>query len=501
MFPVGRTAALVICAVYGLWLLAALGVYIFVPRSSKKVSSYSLNNPKTREMEEVGNHTRNSSFSSLKGPQRLEKNIISDDKMVQLRKKSMDFLESTRQREQLNMQFMNHPLYNRPFDGGDYYSEERRGSKPDQESEFEDLENSRVPLCRMTSQPDSSFPPTPEGELGTDEKVRMFLANSDDKDQSMDEFDDRGRSTDDLDDRGQSTDDLDERGQSTEDLNTTVQSADEVDHDRARITRAQTFNAHHPTHLAEEVEKGGSLRITRHSRRARQGTNDVFPRILPEDSEPSTINKVASLPVHMASTPTSEGTGRRRKGAFVPPPIITTTPVETTDSALPTGCPFNSGLSVGNGNRGASPRPGRRGISPTPSGDSVFDSTPRPMRKKKVSVAQIEATVVPPTPVNLLPPTSTLTRSTSQDTLRTHHDVFTDNAFRSVMQISQDAIVCANSVGDIVFWSVGASRMFGYTPGEAIGSNLEVRMATITLTGIVLACPSLSADDCAPEFP
>ena len=42
------------------------------------------------------------------------------------------------------------------------------------------------------------------------------------------------------------------------------------------------------------------------------------------------------------------------------------------------------------------------------------------------------------------------------------------------MQMSHDAIVCANASGDIVFWSAGAVKMFGYTPGEAIGSSLEV---------------------------
>jgi len=42
------------------------------------------------------------------------------------------------------------------------------------------------------------------------------------------------------------------------------------------------------------------------------------------------------------------------------------------------------------------------------------------------------------------------------------------------MKMSHDAIVCANSVGEIVYWSSGAVKMFGYTPGEAIGSSLEM---------------------------
>ena len=440
VFPVLPLAAYIICAVYGVWLVIAAVVYIFVPRSAKKVSSYSIPNQTNKESkDEIALKSRNSSFSSLKGPQRLDKNVISDEKMIQLRKKSMDFLDSTRTREQLNLEFRHHPLYNnQPYENGNGHYEE--DSKPDQESESEsyDLEVSTAPLCRMVSEQDSSMPPTPDDELGTDEKVRMYLASSEQAD------------------RVQSADNLDQS------------SPDDVVIVGGKVTRAKTFN-HHYAHLADdETEKGGSLRITRHSKRARRGVDDVFPDILtPDDTD-----KATTLPAHLATTPQGEAPiSRRRKGAFMPPPIITTAPLEGTDFT-PTGggCPFHN---MGNGL--AVKKSSRRGISPTPSGDSMFESSPRP-RKKKVSVAQIEATVVPPTPVNLQPPGGgNLPRSISHDTMRTTQDVFTDNAFRSVMHISQDAIVCANSVGDIVFWSTGAARMFGYTPGEAIGSNLEVR--------------------------
>ena len=408
---------------------------------------------------------------SSKGPQRLEKNIIDENKMIELRKKSMDFLEASRQREKLNFEFGSHPLYNRPLP--DYQVEDedeedvgyddahRRGSKPDQDSpdsEFDDLENSRTPLC-LSSQRDRSLSPPPDMEAN--ERVQMFLANSDDEDESY------------------------EQGQTEEDGVRGVP-----------VARASTFNhgGQAPPLKDRKVsdansERGGSLRVTRHSRRARKGVNEVFHEcassslLLESARDPSMPEppSTVSLPAHMTPTQDSQtaasSQGRRRKGAFVPPPIITTTSVETIDSPS-TGCPFHGGLSV---NRGSteSPRPCRRGISPTPSGDSVFDSTPRPQRKKKVSVAQIEATVVPPTPITLQPP-SNLTRSSSREGLRAHHDVFTDNALRSVMQISQDAIVCASSIGDIVFWSVGASQMFGYTPGEAIGSNLEVSVECLS---------------------
>ncbi len=123
-------------------MVVAIAVYVFTPRSNKKVMNFS--NHTNKEVAEIQLKSRNSSFSSLKGPQRLDKNIISDDKMVQLRKKSIDFLESNRTRDQLNIEFKHHPFYNKPYENGHY--EERSDSKPDQESdsESEDLEASQV---------------------------------------------------------------------------------------------------------------------------------------------------------------------------------------------------------------------------------------------------------------------------------------------------------------------------------------------------------------------
>jgi len=39
-----------------------------------------------------------------------------------------------------------------------------------------------------------------------------------------------------------------------------------------------------------------------------------------------------------------------------------------------------------------------------------------------------------------------------------------------------EAIVCADGKGNIVYWGDGAIRMFGYTPNEAMGSSLTVRL-------------------------
>jgi len=38
-----------------------------------------------------------------------------------------------------------------------------------------------------------------------------------------------------------------------------------------------------------------------------------------------------------------------------------------------------------------------------------------------------------------------------------------------------EAIVCADGKGNILYWGDGAIRMFGYTPNEAMGSSLTVR--------------------------
>lgn len=51
-----------------------------------------------------------------------------------------------------------------------------------------------------------------------------------------------------------------------------------------------------------------------------------------------------------------------------------------------------------------------------------------------------------------------------------------DNTLRSVMEMSDNAIICANAQGEIVFWSAGAMKMFGYTPKEAIGNSLQIIM-------------------------
>lgn len=43
-----------------------------------------------------------------------------------------------------------------------------------------------------------------------------------------------------------------------------------------------------------------------------------------------------------------------------------------------------------------------------------------------------------------------------------------------VIDSAADAIVYADAAGVIRFWNAGASRMFGYAPGEALGASLDL---------------------------
>ena len=430
-----------------------------------------------------------------RGPQPLTKNVISEDKMIQLRKKSLDFMEAQRHRslldKELNLSSRNQyqSALTEELDvkfkvGG------RRDSKPDKD---DDLDSSRIPLNPDT--PDFDDCPFPPLHITIDSNQQAQLNSP-----STDEEDTEQRCNY----HGSADDELSPKSPKTPTSPST-------------LTRAHTFNYGDKPIMDDEepeetdeydAEKGGSLRITRHSKRARGKVNDIFTSYsssallvssMAHDrpSTPPPISITSSTPpmqhmmvsVYPPDEPDNSQTEtapqssqpntmqRRRKAALVPPII---TGAQFLDPPPP-ACPFHkrnlSPPRIGMDSREASrsPKPIRRGISPTPSGDSFFESSPNPQRKKKVSVAQIEATVVPPTPVNLEPPRHlSLSRSSSYNTLRTHQDAFADNAFRSVMQISQDAIVCANSIGEIVFWSVGACKMFGYSPAEAVGSSLEV---------------------------
>ena len=481
--PAPFVAGIAVCVIYGLWLLFAELIYVtYSPKKKTDKESVSAINCSLEMKEKTrpnGTLSHNPSSASLqsRGPQPLSKNMISETKMIQLRKKSMDFLEAQRQMRHINEELgVKHQLareleMEEDESNKDRMDKKSKSTSPERDSpDGYNLDNSRVPL--NPSSPDMEDPFSPPSQ--SRHQHRSY-------------------------------------------------SSDEEDDERERTTpgimRANTFNytSRRPHHMLDDQypesdtsEKGGSVRITRHSKRARVKLENMFQNtstVVPEaPAAPTPVFSITPSTPLITSPVTSESelqdkfdtvtkpepapsppvlaqpnigsavAGRRRKAAMVPPVLAELNQPDSVEGAGPTphgACPFPSSLKT------PSPRPCRRGISPrapSPTGSSggETDQSAPPKRKKKVSVAQIEATVVPPTPVTLMPPDKPLSRASSFETLRTHQDAFADNAFRSIMQISQNAIVCANSIGDIVFWSAGACKMFGYTPGEAAGSSLEV---------------------------
>ena len=484
---------------YGVWLVVAIAFYIFFPRSvegqTKKQRTDSEVSGINRSFEMVN---RDGSFSytngemlpkpstnSTRGPQALTKNVISEDKMVQLRKKSMDFLEAHRHREQLDRELGLHACNDRPSDlgldsdGVSFMVGGRRDSKPDKDYS-PNLNDSRAPLFQSTTELEDPF--TPESTLDSRAKTLNHSENTDSSDVESD------------------CDSCKE--------NEVNERPYLIGPQPASVSRAHTFNyGEDLPRLAEDREetesRGGSLRITRHSTRARGKIGDVFssssglaissvgaappPPTINVSEEPPPTEAVDGPPLHIANQLVSASSTRerRRKAAYVAaePPSQDQTHLQPQEA-----CPFhkaNSAPDMLAGRRKRSITPlnilAKRGASPqrgaSPHSREEEGASPRP--KKKVSVAQIEATIFPQTPISLEPPQpSSLARSESFS--RTQHDGLAENALRSVMRMSQDAIVCANNTQEIVFWSAGAVKMFGYTPGEAIGSSLEVSTHTYT---------------------
>ena len=62
-------------------------------------------------------------------------------------------------------------------------------------------------------------------------------------------------------------------------------------------------------------------------------------------------------------------------------------------------------------------------------------------------------------------------RKRSEEALRE-----SEERFRSVAQSANDAIISANSSGNIIFWNKAAQEMFGYTGEEVLGQPLTILM-------------------------
>lgn len=488
ILPTSLAVEIGLSIIYLLWLVLVIAFYVFSLSGMGEEAGQERKRKETIEPVSFEMNSRNGSLKlgssrkgsctseSSRGPQPLTKNIISDEKMIQLRKKSMDFMEAQRQMKQLNAELgLKHQLareLEEEDEGFKVRMEKKDSNKSDPDSDLDD--SLRAPLHSQRSSPEleDPFPSLDRNQL-----------------------------------KQPSTSDEEEDDYVIRNLRQT--------HSSSSVNRASTFNYGFkadtggvPVNIDSDTsEKGGSLRITRHSKRARGKMEHIFkkpdslgmngreesptfppslnitpctpplnhhPMLLPDQTpqlEEST-DSFTPLTAPVAHSPRPGRTSpmasrRRRRAGVVPPPIMSPPATQSPTPGDQLQCPFHNSA----GSR-SSPRPCRR--NPSPNSSAGEDGTsPKPVRKKKVSVAQIEATVVPPTPVQLEPPKH-MTQSPSFNTMRTHEDAFADNAFRSVMQISQDAICCANSVGDIVYWSTGACKMFGYTPGEAIGSSLEV---------------------------
>ena len=458
ILPAPHGVRIILCVVYGLWLVAAILVYVIyapvrwqegeeledsccevnivdcMPR--KRSLNSQLIEMGSRRGSGSGVSRRGSDLSSVttRAPQQLSKSVIDDTKMIQLRKKSMDFLEARDQREQLDRQLGLH----------------RQDSKPDQDSPMTELKNLKTIPEREIEEfsPESSF------DQPDNSTLPIHIQASTPEPQTPESipkcpFHHR-------------------RPSSTTDLSSSEDEADsninEISPKPSPIVRAHSFQfgRRSADYDSDNASRTGSLRITRHSTRARKRADQVFTDALMQTSAPIVAPPMnPEVVIQPPMTPRGGTTDRRRKTAMVPPLVITTTTAEPSPLTKTT-------LLVDDRDTGG-----------TSADDDVFmEQSPKP-RRKKVSVAKIEATVKPPTPLLLHPPQH-LTRSPSiSSTLQVPQNTFADNALRSVMQIAPDAIVCANNAGDIVFWSPGAVKMFGYTPGEAIGSALEVILILI----------------------
>ena len=425
-----------------------------------------------------GSFVSSRSQVSTRGPIPLLKNVISDEKMIELRKKSTDPLEALKQREQLDRELgLQHQNSKPDMDPEAWNSKLNQVEKLEELESPEEPDNSRtalVPEHLRHSPPDPlGFSPPCSPPLDSNLRAEFTIATDSSEEDQEDV----------------------EVGQNLKPNAPTTSS----------LTRAHTFDCPISPPYVDDSDgnsHSGSLRLTRHSKRARKTAEEVFGKSASAEplsnSPDNTISEVQTA---------KSMRERRRKPALVPP-IITTTPALPSPLTQDTPyvkqslmdnhlgheiCPISSrgvsptrkrGISPIR-NRGISPIRNRgvspirsRGVSPSPSAvtteDSVFDDTSPKPPKKKVSVAQIEATIFPPTPLTLEPPAHLGIPRTTSFSSSANQGVFADNAFRSVMKMSHDAIVCANSVGEIVYWSSGAVKMFGYTPGEAIGSSLEV---------------------------
>ena len=195
--------------------------------------------------------------------------------------------------------------------------------------------------------------------------------------------------------------------------------------------------------------QGGSLRITRHSTRAHTKVSEIFqrsnsvcnPNRIPPTITTTPVETEVSPLIHSVSKPLDSPPSDQEKKDFSPDPSLNDTTSQLSESLT---CPA---------------RP------------STLTTRRSPIHeRRRKQVIGLEA---PNTNDLIVSPTRQRRIIRSPSVNRTK-DQLLNSTLQSVMQLSQDAIVCANAQGEVVFWSPGAVKMFGYTQGEAIGSSLQV---------------------------
>jgi PAS domain-containing protein len=191
-------------------------------------------------------------------------------------------------------------------------------------------------------------------------------------------------------------------------------------------------------------ESQASLRITRHSDRAHTKLADVFQRsnsIVHDPLKPSPLAQ--SLERDKCVIHINDKEEEEEKQTKEASPI---TPPEEKPSG---GCPFHN------------------------TEETNLPLQQRRMRRHGIMPEQ------PQTEQLELPDDKPIQRSVSiNSSFRRKQQNIVDQTLKSVMSMSDDAIICANAQGEVVFWSAGAVKMFGYTPREAIGSSLQMIMPT-----------------------
>ena len=424
-----------------MWVTIAVFIYVVVgayKRQEKKNPSYS------KELEADCHNCspyRNATSDVIalnrvnSSPSKLSKGVISDSKFVQLRKTSVDMSMDVKPMTSLQVPAC--------------VEEEEEEEKPEEQPKpRRKLSNVHFALTMAAQQ----TPPVPHTPPVEHKGLPTFaFTNRTSLDHTIDQ-----------EDKYVSSDEESSYDSST--------GSDAVDTPNTPITPATPFSVENFNirSSVDSITSQGSIRITRHSGRAHTKADEIFQRgssMRASNKKIPIVNTPSPLAQHSVSQPRphsppppqrQESHSSSRASSSEPEDSIKQWPDAST------GCPFHQ---------------------PNATTTDTSPLQQRRMRKMAIGLEQPDQTAL------LLPPpkpTDIFRRSPSRSPTRkrTQRDMLVDNALRSVMSMSEDAIVCANAQGELVFWSAGAVKMFGYTPGEAIGSSLQVLYSFL----VVLLC-------------